>query len=62
MKTPFASMLLVFAASVIGSIAAVLLKAGANRLRGGWRDWIDKLGAGIALVLLGVFFIGLGNQ
>ena len=31
MKTPFSSMLLVLAASVIGSIAAVLLKAGANR-------------------------------
>ena len=56
MKTPFSSMLLVFTASVIGSIAAVFLKAGANRLRSGWRDWIDKIGAGIALFLVSSYF------
>ncbi len=56
MKTPFSSMLLVFAASVIGSIAAVLLKAGANRLRSGWRVWIGRIGAGIALFLISSYF------
>lgn len=56
-------MLLVFAASVIGSIAAVLLKAGANQLRGGWRSWIGKVGAGVSLFLVSsVFYIkGLQN-
>ena len=56
MKTPFSSMLLVLAASVIGSIAAVLLKAGANRLRSGWRVWIGRIGAGIALFLVSSYF------
>ena len=62
MKTPFESMLLVFAASVIGSIAAVLLKAGANRLRSGWRDWTGKIGAGIALFLISSVFYIKGLQ
>ena len=64
MKTPFSSMLLVLAASVIGSIAAVLLKAGANRLRSGWRHWTGKIGAGIALFLVSSYFYieGVNNH
>jgi drug/metabolite transporter (DMT)-like permease len=52
MKTPLSSMLLVFVASFIGSIAAVLLKAGANRLKEGWWASAGRLGAGIGLFVL----------
>ena len=62
MKTPFESILLVFAASVIGSIAAVLLKAGANQLRSGWRDWIGRIGAGVGLFLISSVFYVKGLQ
>jgi drug/metabolite transporter (DMT)-like permease len=115
MITPFSSIVLVFIASVIGSLAAVLLKCGANRLQKPYFRALIWLGGGIllfcvssvfyvwglkdgsltvlypmaslgyvcsllwsklffgepfnrhkvlglALVLVGVFFIGLGNQ
>ena len=52
MKTPLSSMLLVLAASFIGSVAAVLLKAGADRLKQRWSAWAGKLGAGIGLFVL----------
>ncbi len=44
-------MLLVFGASVIGSVAAVFLKAGADRLHGPPREWATRIGAGIGLFL-----------
>ncbi len=44
-------MLLVFGASVIGSLAAVFLKAGADILHGPLRAWAVRIGAGIALFL-----------
>ena len=44
-------MLLVLGASVIGSVAAVFLKAGADRLHGPLREWTTRIGAGIALFL-----------
>ena len=44
-------MLLVFGASVIGSVAAVFLKAGADLLHGPLRVWAARIGAGIALFL-----------
>lgn len=44
-------MLLVFGASVIGSLAAVLLKAGADILHGPLRHWALRIGGGIALFL-----------
>ena len=49
MKTPMSSMMLVLAASLIGSVAAVFLKAGADRLKEPWPNWAGKLAAGIAL-------------
>jgi drug/metabolite transporter (DMT)-like permease len=45
-------MLLVFGASVIGSLAAVLLKAGADLLHDPWWRWAPRLGGGIALFLV----------
>lgn len=42
-------MVLVFIASLIGSVAAVLLKAGADRLSGKTSEWAPKLGGGVAL-------------
>ena len=65
MKTPISSMLLVVAASVIGSFGAVFLKFGAINLEltimGMARNW--RLMAGIALYLLSsVFFMaGIKN-
>jgi drug/metabolite transporter (DMT)-like permease len=49
--TPLSSMLLVFGASVIGSLAAVFLKAGADLLHDPWQRWAPRLGGGIALFL-----------
>jgi drug/metabolite transporter (DMT)-like permease len=49
--TPLSSMLLVFGASVIGSLAAVLLKAGADLLHDDWQRWAPRIGGGIALFL-----------
>ena len=49
MKTPISSMLLVFIASLIGSVAAVLLKAAANHLKEPWPNWAGKLISSIIL-------------
>jgi drug/metabolite transporter (DMT)-like permease len=49
MKTPFSSMVLVFVASVIGSLAAVLLKFGADRLGKPYVRAAMWLGSGILL-------------
>lgn len=51
MKTPLSSMVLVFLASVIGSIAAVLLKAGADRLHVRLWSWGGRIAGGIVLFL-----------
>ena len=49
MKTPIESILLMFLASFIGSFGAVLLKSGAIRLSGSWRELVRNwhLAAGI---------------
>ena len=56
MKTPFSSMLLVFVASVIGSLAAVLLKCGANRLSKPYIKAATWLGGGILLFCFSSIF------
>jgi drug/metabolite transporter (DMT)-like permease len=59
--TPLSSILLVFTASLIGSMGAVLLKMGAERLRYGWRNALNvKLAAGVALFLFSSVFYLLG--
>jgi drug/metabolite transporter (DMT)-like permease len=59
--TPVSSMLLVLAASVIGSLGAVLLKMGAERLRHGFRNIFNlKLAGGVALFLGSSVFYLLG--
>ena len=58
MKTPFSSMVLVFVASVIGSLAAVLLKYGADRLNKPYIKAAGWLGGGIVLFCISsVFYI-----
>jgi drug/metabolite transporter (DMT)-like permease len=58
MKTPLSSMLLVMVASVIGSVAAVLLKAGADRLQRPFGPAAFRLGGGILLfVISSVFYV-----
>jgi len=49
MTTPVSSILLVLFAGLIGSIGAVLLKAGANRLKEPWPHWFGKLLGGVIL-------------
>jgi drug/metabolite transporter (DMT)-like permease len=60
--TPLSSILLVFAASFIGSFGAVFLKMGAGRLHRELRslffNW--RLAAGIALYLLSFVFYFMG--
>ena len=51
MITPLSSMLLVFGASIIGSLAVVLLKAGADLLHDPWQRWMPRIGSGLALFL-----------
>ena len=62
MNTPLSSILLVFAASFIGSFGAVFLKMGAGRLHRELRslllNW--RLAAGVALYLLSFVFYFLG--
>ena len=62
MTTPFSSMLLVLAASFVGSFGAVTLKHGANRLGPGvlevFLSW--RIGLGIGLFLLSSVFYLLG--
>ena len=59
MKTPLDSILLVLAASFIGSFGAVFLKSGSLKLRTGLRHFISlRLAAGVAMYLIStVFFI-----
>lgn len=62
MNTPLSSILLVLAASFIGSFGAVFLKMGAGRLH---RDILSlllnwRLAAGVALYLLSFVFYFLG--
>ncbi len=58
MSTPLSSILYVFGASFIGSIAAVFLKGGADRLHRKlssiWTNW--RLAAGILLFVLSSLF------
>jgi drug/metabolite transporter (DMT)-like permease len=61
MTTPFSSILLVFVASLIGSVGAVFLKLGAEKLRYGLRHIVSLQAAfGVALFLLSSVFFGLG--
>ena len=58
MKTPLSSMALVLFASLIGSVAAVFLKAGADRLREAPKKAASRIGAGVALFLVSsVFYV-----
>ncbi len=58
MSTPLSSILYVFGASFIGSVAAVFLKGGADRLHRKlssiWSNW--RLAAGIVLFVLSSLF------
>ena len=62
MTTPFSSMLLVLAASFVGSFGAVTLKHGANRLGSGvlemFLSW--RIGLGIVLFLVSSVFYLVG--
>ena len=59
--TPVSSILLIFVASIIGSIGAVFLKMGAERLRYGIRHALNlKLAAGVGLFLGSSVFYLLG--
>lgn len=62
MNTPLSSILLVFAASFIGSFGAVFLKMGAGRLHRDIRSLVFnwRLAAGVALYLLSFVFYFLG--
>ena len=60
MTTPLSSMLLVLAASVIGSLAMVFLKTGADKLKGPHRHWMLRIGIGIALFLASSVLYVLG--
>ena len=61
MKTPLSSMLLVIFASLIGSVGAVFLKLGAERLRLGMRHIVSKQAfCGVALFVISSFFFALG--
>jgi undecaprenyl phosphate-alpha-L-ara4N flippase subunit ArnE len=54
MKTPLSSMLLVLAASFIGSFGMVILKAGADRLTSGLRHMFFSWRVGVGVLLFGV--------
>jgi multidrug transporter EmrE-like cation transporter len=61
MKTPVSSMVLVLIASVIGSLGAVFLKLGAEKLRYGFRHIISaQSAAGVGLFLVSSVFFGWG--
>ncbi len=51
MSTPPSSILLVLVASLIGSLAMVFLKTGADHLKGSHRHWMPRIGIGISLFL-----------
>ena len=65
MTTPFSSMLLVLGAGGVGSVAAVCLKSGADRLPPGifgvLRNWRIALGVGLYLLSSVLFVLGLKN-
>jgi drug/metabolite transporter (DMT)-like permease len=59
--TPLSSMLLVLAASIIGSFGAVFLKLGSARLHEGfWKILNAQLGAGVLLFLGSSYFFVMG--
>lgn len=59
--TPLSSMLLVLAASIVGSFGAVFLKLGSARLHEGfWKILNVRLGAGVALFLGSSYFFVMG--
>lgn len=60
--TPLSSMLLVLAASFIGSFGAVFLKSGASRVRFNLRHLITnyRLALGVALFVFSSYFFVLG--
>jgi uncharacterized membrane protein len=59
--TPITSIALVMTAAIIGSMGAVFLKMGAERLRYGWRQALNvKLAAGVSLFLGSSVFYLLG--
>ncbi len=60
MTTPLSSILLVLAASFIGSLAMVFLKTGADNLQGPHRHWMLWIGVGIALFLASSVLYVLG--
>jgi multidrug transporter EmrE-like cation transporter len=61
-KTPVSSMLLVLAASFVGSFGAVFLKSGAGRLHRNLKTLLLNwhLASGVALFLISSFFFVLG--
>ena len=60
MNTPASSILLVLGASLIGSLAMVFLKIGADNLKGSHRHWMPRIGIGIALFLASSVLYVLG--
>ena len=60
MTTPLSSMLLVLAASFVGSLAMVFLKTGADNLKAPHRHWMLRIGFGIALFLASSVLYVLG--
>ena len=62
MKTPLSSILLVLVASFIGSIGAVFLKSGAERLHFNLKSLVTnwRLAAGVSLFLLSSVFFLMG--
>ncbi len=62
MTTPVSSMLLIFVASLIGSVGAAFLKSGAERLRFSIRSLLSnyRLAAGVGFFLLSSYFFVLG--
>jgi len=61
-STPVSSMLLVFLASLIGSVGAVFLKSGAQKLKFSLGSLLFnyRLGAGVGFFLLSSYFFVLG--
>ncbi len=61
MKTPFFSMLLVLVASIIGSVGAVFLKAGAASLHRQLSTWLLnwRLMVGVAVAIVSSYFFVL---
>ena len=60
MSTPPSSILLVLVASLIGSLAMVFLKTGADHLKSPYRQWMPRIGIGISLFLASSVLYVLG--